>query len=128
MKENVAELVGDTPPEEWTVEQNIAIMKMAKQQDEISADEKRYFAQSAGTMVIGMAALSKGLGAVKELTEQGTQLQESISKLKKAQIPPATKGTKTSLEHLKEAQEKGPGMVEEIKVLTTAFQALSADE
>jgi hypothetical protein len=50
MKENIAELVGDTPPEQWTVEQNVAVLKMAKQQDKISKDEKRYFAQTGGTL------------------------------------------------------------------------------
>ena len=128
MKENIQGLVGDTPPKKWTVEQNIAVMKMAEEQDKISADEKRYFAQSAGTLAIGMAALTKGLETVKELMEQGKGLKESTADLKKTKIPAAAKGSKTSLDHLQEAKEKGPALAEELKVLTTAFQALSAGD
>ena len=128
MKENIHELVGDTPPEEWTVEQNVAVLRMAKQQDKISKDEKRYFAQTAGTMAIGTAALVKNLDTTKDLTGQGVQLQKSATKLKKTKIVSATNGLKKSLENLKEASIKGPKLVAEMKVLSSAFQALGSDE
>jgi len=128
MKENIKGLVGDTPPDKWTTEQSIAVMQMAKQQDKISADEKRYFVQSAGTLAVGMAALTKGLESVKELMEQGKGLKESTGDLEKIKIPAAAKGSKTSLGHLQDAKEKGPVLAEELKVLTTAFKALSADD
>ena len=128
MKENIDGLVGDTPPEEWTTEQNVAVMKMAKAQKKISADETKYFAKTAGTMAIGVAALSKGLETAQDLAAQGAELQGNTSKVKKLKIPAAVKGTKRSLEHVKAAGEEGPALAEEINVLISAFRALSAAE
>ena len=127
MKENIDGLVGDTPPAEWTTEQDIAVMKMAKAQKKISADETKYFAKTAGTLALGVAALSKGIDTVQDLTAQGTELQGRTSKVSKLKIPAAVKGTKTSLAHIKAAGEEGPALAEEIHVLVSAFRALSAD-
>jgi hypothetical protein len=128
LKDNIHELVGDVPPKDWTTEQDIAVMRMAKQQDKVSADENRYFVKTAAAMALGGAVLTKSLKTTKALAEEGVYLQKSAGDLPKLKVVPATDATKHSIDHIKAAAADGPRLAEEIKVLVLGFQALAADE
>jgi hypothetical protein len=130
MKENIAELVGDTPPEDWTTDQSIAVMRMAKEQKKISTDEKKYFLTTAASLGVGTFALSKGLASAADVISQGTSLAKNPLSLKFSpwKIPGATKGVRTSLANLERAKKNGPETLEEMRILTTGFKMLGEDE
>ena len=124
----IKELVGDTPPEEWTTEQQIAVLKIADHQDKVSKDEKVYFLKTAGALTLGAAALTKALATTKSLTEEGLALQKSVGDLPKIKVVAATDATKHSIENLKTAAQQGPPLAEEMVVLATGFKALGGGE
>jgi len=125
MKENIIDLVGDTPKEQWTTEQSIAVMKMAKGQGQINSDEVKYFATTAGSIGIVVVSLGKGIVEAKELIPNGTKLLKNVKSVSPLKIPQATKGVKLSLENLNGVVKNAPKMLEEMKVLLDGFKLLS---
>jgi len=126
MQENIKEFVGDVPPEEWSTEQSLAVMRMAKEQDKISNDEKEYFVNTALSLAIVAASLTKGTEEVGDLIKDGKSLLKNITKakLKLKQIKPATKGLKGSIKNLKNFKENAPVAAEEMAVLVKGFKML----
>jgi len=124
MQDNIAELVGDTPKEEWTTEQSIAVLKMAKAQGNINADELEYFITTSASIGIAVISLGKGINEAKDLVPKGKQLLENVKSVSPLQIPSATKGIKASLENLNNVIKNAPKMLEEMKVLADGFMAL----
>jgi len=125
MKDNIRDLVGNTPKEQWTTEQSIAVMKMAKGQGKINSDEIRYFATTAGSIGIAVVSLGKGVKEAKDLVPKGQELIQNVKSIKPTLIPAATKGVKASIENLNGVVKNTPKMLEEMKVLLDGFKALS---
>ena len=125
MKNNINDLVGNTPPEQWTTEQSFAVMKMAKAQGKINSDEVKYFATTAGSIGIAVISLGKGVKEAKDLLPKGQELLQNVKSVKPTLIPAATKGIKGSVENLNNVVKNTPKMLEEMKVLLDGFKALS---
>jgi len=125
MKDNIKELVGDTPPDQWTTEQSIAVLKMAKGQDQINSDEMAYFSTTAISIGIAVVSLGKGVVEAKNLIPKGQELLKNVKSLKMTLVPAATKGLKGSIENLNGVVNNTPRMLEEMKVLLDGFKALS---
>ena len=127
MQDNIKEFVGDVPPEEWSTEQSLAVMRMAKEQDNISKDEEEYFVNTALSLGIVAASLIKGMGEVGDLIKDGKSLIKNITKakLKWKQIKPTTKGLKGSIKNLKNFKTNTPEAAEEMAVLVKGFKMLS---
>ena len=130
MKANIQELVGGTPESEWTMAQHIAVMKMAKAQGKINADEAKYFVTTAGSMAITVVALGKGVKEAKDLLPKGADLIKDASSmlkdpLKATKAKGALDGVKGSVENLKDTVKNTPALLEELNVLLKAFQSLS---
>ena len=127
MQDNIKEFVGDVPPEEWSTEQSLAVMRMAKEQDNISKDEEEYFVNTALSLGIVAASLIKGMGEVGDLIKDGKSLIKNITKakLKWKQINPAKKGLKGSIKNLKNFKTNTPEAAEEMAVLVKGFKMLS---
>jgi hypothetical protein len=127
MQENIKEFVGDVPPEEWSTEQSMAVMRMAKEQDKLSMDEVKYFATTSLSMGIVAASLAKGVGEVGALVKDGNALIKNIkkAKLKLRQIAPTVKGLKGSIKNLKNFKANAPVAAEEMAVLVKGFKMLS---
>lgn len=125
MKDNIRDLVGNTPKEQWTTEQSIAVMKMAKGQGKINSDELKYFATTAGSIGIAVVSLGKGIKEAKDLVPKGQELLQNVKSIKPTLIPAATKGIKGSIENLNGVVKNAPKMLEEMKVLLDGFKALS---
>jgi len=127
MQDNIKEFVGDVPPEEWSTEQSLAVMRMAKEQDKISKDEEEYFVNTALSLGIVAASLIKGMGEVGDLIKDGKSLIKNITKakLKWKQIKPTTKGLKGSIKNLKNFKTNTPVAAEEMAVLVKGFKMLS---
>ena len=127
MQDNIKEFVGDVPPEEWSTEQSLAVMRMAKEQDNISKDEEEYFVNTALSLGIVAASLIKGMGEVGDLIKDGKSLIKNITKakLKWKQIKPTTKGLKGSIKNLKNFKTNAPVAAEEMAVLVKGFKMLS---
>lgn len=124
LKDNIRDLVGNTPKEQWTTEQSIAVMKMAKRQGKINSDEAKYFATTAGSIGITVVSLGKGIKEAKDLVPKGQELLQNVKSIKPTLIPAATKGTKASIENLNSVVKNAPKMLEEMKVLLDGFKAL----
>jgi len=124
LQENIKELVGDTRPEDYTAEQSMAIMTMAKAQDKVSADEMKYFATTGASLAVGAYALGKGVGEVGNLLKDGANLLKNVKRTKPWLIPAATKGMKTAIDNLKGVKNNAPSTLEEMKVLAEGFKAL----
>lgn len=126
MQENIKEFVGDVPPEEWSTEQSLAVMKMAKEQDKLSKDEVKYFATTTLSLGIVAVSLTKGVGEVGALIVDGNALIKNVkkAKLKFRQILPTTKGLKGSIKNLKNFKDNAPMAAEEMTVLAKGFKML----
>jgi len=125
LKENIIELVGNTPPEEYTTEQSIAVMKLAKQHHKVNKDELKYFAKTSVSLGVGVYALGKGVGEVGNLIADGAKLLKNVKSVKPWLIPAASKGLKGCITNLKGIQKNAPSTLEEMKVLLEGFKALS---
>ncbi len=125
LAENIKELVGDTPKEEWTTEQSIAVMKMSRMQGKMDLEEGKYFATTAGSIGVAVIALGKGVGEAKDLLPKGADLLNNVSSLKPMMVPAATKGVKGSIDNLKSVVDNTPKMLEEMNVLISAFGQLN---
>jgi hypothetical protein len=122
---NIKLLVGDTPPEEWSDEQAISVLRMANEKRKVTSDEKKYFLATAGLIGIAVLSLGEAIDEAKELIPKGEQLMKNTKSLKYTQIPKATKGIKNSLENLNSVVNNAPKMLEEMKVLLDALKSLS---
>jgi len=124
MKDNINDLVGNTPPDKWTTEQSLAVMKMSKAQGKIKSDEVKYFANTAGSIGIAVLSLGKGIKEAKELIPKANELLKNVKSIKPVLIPAATNGVKNSLGNLNSFVKNSPKMLEEMKVLLDGFKAL----
>lgn len=125
LAQSIKEIVGDTLPEQYTVEQSIAIMKLAKQSGKVKDDEVAYFTTTAISLGIGVYSLGKGVSEVINLLSQGSELLKNVkSSVKMMLVPAATKGLKGSIDNLQGVQKNAPRTLEEMKVLLEAFKAL----
>ena len=124
MKDNINDLVGNTPPDKWTTEQSLAVMKMSKAQGKIKSDEVKYFANTASSIGIAVLSLGKGIKEAKELIPKANELLKNVKSIKPVLIPAATNGVKNSLGNLNGFVKNSPKMLEEMKVLLDGFKAL----
>ena len=125
LADNIKELVGDTPKEDWSTEQSVAVLKMSKMKGQLTGAEIGYFATTATSMGVGIFALGKGIKEAKDLLPKGADLLNNVSSLKPLMVPAATKGVKTSIDNLKGVVDNTPKMLEEMKVLVDAFGQLN---
>lgn len=127
LEDNIDEIVDDTPPEKYTTEQSIAIMKLAKKKDEVSGDEIEYITNTATSLGIGVYSLGKGMKEVKSLINDGTELLQNVGNCKPWKRPAATKALKGTITNLKSISKNAPETLEEMKVLADGFKALSKE-
>jgi len=125
LREDITANIGETSPEDYTVEQSLIVMNLAKQQNKISKDELKYFATTSASLGIGVIALGKGVKEVGALLKEGANLLKNVKSTKLWLVPAATKGLKGSIENLKGVKNNAPKTLEEMKVLLEGFKALS---
>ena len=132
MDENIEELIGDTPHDELSVEQSVAIMRMEKERDKISHNEKKYFIFMGGQIGIGSLSLLRGIKEVPTLLRRGRSLLTDVrgdfssnGYFKFWVVPNVSKGIKESIERLNKVRQDAPVLVEDMKVLYEAFKMLS---
>gem|GEM_PF-2158018 len=128
LQDNIRELVGDTPPEEYSAEQSVAVMQLAKQKNKVSAEETKYFATTSLSLGVAVYALAKGIGEARDLFRDGQSMLQNIQSLEPYLIPAATQGLRGSLNNLSNVIEHAPPTLEEMKILYEGFKMLSADE
>ena len=132
MDENLRELVGDTPAEELSTEQSIAVMRMEKERKRISRNERKYYVTMAGQLAIGTLALGRGIKETPDLVKEGKALLRNVRAdftymgiPKFWEFPGVIKGLDESIDRLNEVRKDAPALVEDITVLWRGFQALS---
>jgi len=132
MDENIEELIGDTPHDQLGVEQSVAIMRMEKEQDRISHNEKKYFIFMGGQIGIGFISLLRGVKEAPTLLKRGRSLLYNIGDdfssdgvPKILSISSVSEGIKESIERLNKVRQDAPVLVEDMKVLYDAFKMLS---
>ena len=121
---DIKELIGDTPEEEWTSTQSLAVMNASREMSSLNVDEIKYFLQTAGAMKAASVSLGKGVVQAGDLLKKGKKLMEEVSNLKPLMVPKATAGVKKSLENLKSVADNAPVMAEELLVLAKALTKL----
>ncbi|MFC1619968.1 hypothetical protein ACFL45_08485 [Candidatus Neomarinimicrobiota bacterium] len=133
MEENIQELIGDTPSDQLTVEQSLAVMRMEKEQNRISDNESRYFFSMAGQLGIASLALIRGAKEAPDLIKKGKRLithvwqDFTIMGIPRFwDIEPVVSGLDESLGRLKHVTVIAPVLIEDIVVLLQGFKELSA--
>jgi hypothetical protein len=133
MEENIQEFIGDTPSDQLTVEQSLAIMRMEKEHDRITENEARYFFSMAGQLGIASLALIRGAKETPDLIKKGklliTHAWEDFTIMgipRFWDIEPVVSGLDESLGRLKHVTEIAPVLIEDIVVLLRGFKELSA--
>ena len=127
LKESIYDLVGDTSPEDYTTEQSFAVMRLADQKGKVSSDERKYFATTSLSLGVGVYALIKSIGEIRDLLKDGATLVQNIPNLEPWLIPAATKAVSGSINNLKSVKENAPVAIEEMKVLYEGFKALKGE-
>ena len=132
MDENIQELIGDTPPDQLTIEQSLAVMRMEREQDRISEHEREYFATTLGQMGLATLALARGIKEAPRLIKKGKQMLVSVISdfnilgfPKFWEVKPVYDGLHESIDRLSYVAERAPILVEDIAVLISGFQELS---
>ena len=128
LKDQIREIVGDTPSDQWTVEQSVAVMDTASGQKKVRVDEIKYFATTAGSIGLTVVSLTKGVKETKGLITQGQGLLQNVKSLKPTLVPVATKGLKASISNLQGVAKNAPALVEEMAVLAKGFGALASQD
>jgi hypothetical protein len=133
MEENIQELIGDTPPDQLTVEQSLAVLRMEKEHDRITDNESRYFFTMAGQLGIASLALIRGVKEAPDLIKKGklliTHAWEDFTIMgipRFWDIEPVVSGLDESLGRLKYVTEIAPVLIEDIAVLLRGLKELSA--
>lgn len=132
MDENIAELIGDTPHDQLTVEQSAAVLNMEKERNEISEDEAAYFLKVGANLGVGVLSLTRAVKELPNLIKTGGAMIFNVgSDFKFMGIPkfwaigPATKSLKESTGRLNGIKNDAPILLEDIKVLVDAFRMLN---
>jgi len=128
LKDQIREIVGDTPSDQWTVEQSVAVMDSASGQKKIRVDEIKYFATTTGSIGLTVVSLTKSVKETKGLITQGQDLLQNVKSLKPTLVPAATKGLKASISNLQGVAKNAPALVEEMTVLAKGFGALAGQD
>jgi hypothetical protein len=133
MEENIQELIGDTPSDQLTVEQSLAVMRMEKEHNRISDNESRYFFSMAGQLGIASLALIRGAQETPDLIKKGklliTHAWEDFTIMgipRFWDIRPVVLGLDESLGRLKHVTQIAPVLIEDIAVLLRGFKELKA--
>jgi hypothetical protein len=133
MEENIQELIGDTPQDQLTIEQSLAVMRMEKEHDRITENESRYFFSMAGQLGIASLALIRGAKEAPDLVKKGklliTHAWEDFTIMgfpRFWDIEPVVSGLDESIGRLQHVTEIAPVLIEDIAVLLRGFKELSA--
>jgi len=124
LKNSIDELTENTPPDQWTLEQAIAVEKLAAEKNKVSAEEKEYFVTTAVSLGVMVASLTKSVQTSEDLIKQGGELGEKAPKLSKTIAPAAASAVKSSMDNLKAFAENTPKLVKQLNALATGFGSL----
>lgn len=132
MDENIQELIGDTPPDQLSTEQSLAVMRMERERGRISDHEREYFAATAGHLGLATLALARGIKEAPTLIKRGKRLLLNVVSdfnlfgfPKFWEIRPVYDGLNESIDRLTYVAERAPILVEDIAVLISGFKELS---
>ncbi|MFB0517045.1 MAG: hypothetical protein ACETWG_10660 [Candidatus Neomarinimicrobiota bacterium] len=132
MDENIRELIGDTPPDQLSVEQSLAVMRMEQERDRITQHEVEYFATTIGELGIASFALVRGIKETPDLIRSGGALLTNVKDdftifgiPRFWEIRPVVEGLNESIDRLKHVRDKAPVIVEDIAVLISGIKELS---
>jgi hypothetical protein len=132
MEESIQEFIGDTPPDQLTVGQSLAVMRMEREHDRITDNESQYFFSMAGQLAIASLALIRGAKEAPDLIKKGKRLithvwgDFTIMGIPRFwDIEPVVSGLDESLGRLKHVIEIAPVLIEDIAVLLRGFEELS---
>lgn len=125
IRANIQFLVGDKSEAEWTTEETVAVVKMLKEKNEISTDERMYFGTTAESMAITVNLLVRGGIEVKTLIVSGTEMATSLSNFNPFRTKSIITGVKGSVKNFESFAHNSPETLKELTILYEAFKALS---
>lgn len=124
LRKSIDELTGNTPPEDWTVDQAFAVEQLAKERKKISGEESQYFVTTGGAIIILAGSIAKGVESSGDLLKQGSQLLQKAQSLPGSKTIAGVSATKTSIENLEKFTNNAPLLVKQLYALATGFQSL----
>lgn len=124
LRKSIDELTGNTPPDEWTVEQAFAVERLAKEKNKVSSDETQYFISMGGSVAILAGSMAKSVESSNTLLKQGSQMLQKARSLPGSKTVAGVSATTTSIENLEKFVNNAPLLVRQLNALATGFQSL----
>ncbi|MGC4000875.1 MAG: hypothetical protein QM767_26840 [Anaeromyxobacter sp.] len=127
MKDAAKEIVGDTPPDQLSEEQSLALLALKKKMASLSEEELAFATKGAASATVVGGFLAKVPETSTQLVEQGSSLSQSVSKdftgFDAMKVPGVGAALALSGVHVKDAAERAPELA---KAITRLAQGLGS--
>ncbi len=126
LEDQIRELTGGKPPEEWTTEESIAVLQAAKEKDRLSDEENTYVLASSARVAATIPVVHASIAASHQLIGQVTGLTTGArSAFGMLRGPAVARNVQRSGDRLKSVPTEGAGLIEALTVLSRGLSMLS---
>jgi hypothetical protein len=126
--ENVKELIGETPAEEMTEDQALAVLKLQKKRGELNDDVLEFATRSAANAGQTVLYLTETASSAVTLAKTGGELSQSVQNdftgIDVAKAPAVAEGITTAVGNLKDAGEEAPELAKRLARLGEGLKSL----
>ena len=126
LEEQIKEITGGKPPEEWTTEESIAVLQAAKEKDRLTEDENRYILSTTAHVAATIPVVRASMASSHELLGQVSGLISGApAAFGMLRGPGVARNVQRSGDRLKTVPTEGAGLVESLTVLSRGLSMLS---
>lgn len=126
LEAQIQEITGGAPPEEWTTEQSLAVLRTAEAQDQLSDEERAYMVATAAHVAACIPVVEEGVSSSRELVEQAPGLVSGArSAFGMRRAVGIGRNVQRSAERISEIPTKGVALVESLVVLQSGLSMVS---
>lgn len=126
LEDQILEITGGKPPEEWTTEESIAVLQAAKEKDRLSDEENQYVLASSARVAATIPVVHASVAASQQLIGDVSGLvsgaPSAFGMLRGAAV---ARNVQRSGDRLKTVPTEGAGLVESLTVLSRGLSMLS---
>ncbi len=126
LEEQIQEITGGKPPEEWTTEESFAVLQAAKEKDRLTEEENQYVVSTAAHIAATIPVVHASVTSSQELLGQVSGLvsgaPSAFGMMRSAGV---ARNVQRSGDRLKTIPTEGTGLIESLTVLSRGLSMLS---
>jgi hypothetical protein len=127
--ESVKQIVGTTPLDQLSEDQSIALLRLKKEKESLSAEEKLFLASSVGNTAHTVSYLARTSTEAQSLVSAADSLSRSLKDdftgLDAGKVPLVSKGITTSVDNVQNASSKSVELAKNLTRLGEGLKSLS---